>query len=563
MYSSYFHTLSREGQTLVLQAMENLRPKYDPQAGRIARRHGERVFYSNRSSMYYALGLMLLDEEGCAQEAEKICNAVIAQQYDAPEEIYHGAFRNDHNPVCVPGALDHKRLGVYGRYLTDLFYERVVNQFRLNMEDDPQLAPLSLKIEQLLGRSVLETYPVVWSCYDPNYREFIIISMAMLMEYFSDKLSSQCVENLKKSCLRAMEACIYRSRSNFTPLNTNVQCMHVFLLDFFGVRFDIPEYREYALEYAEMVVGQYLAHHSAAEFNSPTYCGVDLATLGFWRRYGSCERLRELGTIMEEGIWEDMMAFYNPAMQTFCGPYSRAYELDMKIHTNFPSLLHMALGEEKYPEHPFNIESDGDLLLVFGDILMPESAKKAVFEPKEDVVLTRQFRELSERGDPDNNNALCTATAWISPDMMTGAMAGSENPSHQLHPLVAFWRGEKGIGTIKVLRSTPDGDMNHLHTVYFNGVADRQHLTLDVDFAVNRDVKLFFEIEYPDVCNTARITADLWKLPCLNLHMQSRAPEFFLEKGRNDNVLKVCYLSRARIPETKQMSFDMTLELVK
>ena len=146
---------------------------------------------------------------------------------------------------------------------------------------------------------------------------------------------------------------------------------------------------------------------------------------------------------------------------------------------------------------------------------------------------------------------------------MAGALAGSENPSYQLHPLVVFWQGEKGLGTIKVLRSTPDGDMQHMHTVLFNGVCDREHLTLDVDFRVNRDVKLYFEIEYPGVCGEAEITADCWKLPGLSIAMKNQAPDFFLEEKQEGNILKVCFMSRARVPETKQMHFDLHLALAK
>ena len=200
-------------------------------------------------------------------------------------------------------------------------------------------------------------------------------------------------------------------------------------------------------------------------------------------------------------------------------------------------------------------------LMVFGAINIPEDAVRALTEPKEDVVIRREFRELSERGDPENNDALCTATAWISPDLMTGALSGSENPSYQLHPLVAFWRGEKGLGTIKVLRSAPDGDMQHMHTVLFDGVCDREHLTLDVDFRVNRDVKLYFEIEYPRVCASAEIAADKWLRPGLTGAPDAKAPDFFLEKSECGNILKVCYMSRTRVPDTKQMHFDMMLKL--
>ena len=561
MPSKFYEQLSHEGKVLVDQAMEAMTPSYDPEEGLIGRTRNGKKLYSHRTSMYYALGLMLQGKEGHVEKTEKIIRGVAAMQVDAPGEIFHGAFVEGGRLPLVYNALDFKRLGPYARYYMDCFYEKMADGFRLHLEDDPELAPYAAKIEKYLNQSTSEVVPLVWASYDPNMREFNMMSFAMLLEHFSDELSPECIELIDHTCQLAMEGAVARSKENFTPLNTNIQCMHTFLLDYFGTRWNRPDYCEYAIEYGKRVVDKYLQCHSAAEFNSPTYCGVDLATLGFWQRYTSNDTLKELGKTLEEGIWNDMMEFYNPAMKNFGGPYSRAYELDMAVHTCFHALFYYALGEETFPEHPVNCETPCDVLMVFGGVNMPQSAKDAVFAEKKDVVITHQFRELSERGDPDNNDALCTATSWISPDLMTGAIAGSENPSHQLHPLVVFWRGEKGLGTIKVLRSYPNGDMQHMHYVYFNGKEDREHLTLDVDFQVNRDVKLYFEIEYPGVCESADIAADKWSLPGLTVQMDAKAPEFFLEKNENGNILKVCYMSRTRVKETKQMHFDMVLKL--
>ena len=563
MPSTYYESLSREGKILVNEAMEVMRPRYDEKVHLMGFRMKGKAHYHARGTMYYALGLMLLDEPGCAQEVEAICEAVAATQYDTPGEIFHGSFDKQSRPPCPEGVLDYQRLGLYGRYYMDVFYERMVDAFRLRLADDPALAAHAAAIERHLNLSVVETQPLVWTNYEPNSREFVLMCYAMLLEHFSDKLSEKCIRTIERSSRIGMEGAIVRSKTNFSPLNTNIQCMHVFLLDYFGVRFGMPEYCAYALEYAERMTEKYLEYHGAAEYNSPTYCGVDLATLGFWSRYGSNERLRELGLTLEIGIWEDMLTFYNPAMMNFCGPYSRAYELEMGLHTNYHAMLYWALGSVKFPLHPVTSESTSNPLMVFGAIHLPENVEEALHAPKEDVVIRRQFRELSERGDPDSNDALCTATAWITPRLMVGALAGSENPSYQLHPLVVFWQGEKGLGTIKVLRSTPDGDMQHMHTVLFNGVCDREHLTLDVDFRVNRDVKLYFEIEYPGVCGEAEITADCWKLPGLSIAMKNQAPDFFLEEEKEGNILKVCFMSRARVPETKQMHFDLHLALAK
>lgn len=561
MPSAFFESLSHEGQTLVQEAMEMIRPEYDAQFHLVGRMVNDRPDFSARSTMYYALGLMLQEETGYLEEVEAIIKAVAATQYDTPGEIFHGCFDKRSRPACPMGVLDHERLGLYGRYYMDVFYERMADAFRLRLQDDPALAEHAAAIERHLNLATVETQPVVWTNYEPNSREFVLMCYAMLLEHFSDRLSEECIRIIEHSSRIGMEGAILRSKTRFSPLNTNIQCMHVFLLDYFGVRFKEPAWCAYGLEYAEMMVEKYLQYHAAAEYNSPTYCGVDLATLGFWSRYGSNARLRELGSILETGIWQDMMLFYNPAMMNFCGPYSRAYELEMGVHTNFHAMLHWALGEEKFPLHPVTEETSSNPLMVFGAINLPPEVEKALHEPKEDVVIRRQFRELSERADPENNDALCTATAWITPDLMTGALSGSENPSHQLHPLVVFWRGKKGLGTIKVLRSAPDGDMQHMHTVLFDGVCEKEHLTLDVDFRVNRDVKLYFEIEYPGVCDTASIAADKWQLPGLTVALDAKAPGFFLEKSGDGNILKVCYMSRARAPETKQMHFDMKLSL--
>ena len=561
MPSSFFSSLSREGQTLVQEAMAMLRPGYDPAAHLMGRMENGRPDYSARGTMYYALGLMLLEEPGCVQEVEAIIRAVTATQYDTPGEIFHGCFDKQSRPACPEGVLDYERLGLYGRYYMDVFYERMVDAFRLRLQDDPALAEYAAAIERHLNLSTVETQPLVWTNYEPNSREFVLMCYAMLLEHFSDKLSGECVALIEHSSRVGMEGAIIRSKTRFSPLNTNIQCMHVFLLDYFGVRFDRRDWRDYALEYAEMMVDKYLQYHAAAEYNSPTYCGVDLATLGFWGLYGSNARLRELGGILESGIWQDMMTFYNPAMMNFCGPYSRAYELEMAVHTNYHAMLYWALGEEKFPLHPVTAETNSNPLMVFGAVNIPEDAVRALTEPKEDVTIRREFRELSERGDPERNDALCVATAWITPDLMAGALSGSENPSHQLHPLVVFWRGEKGLGTIKVLRSAPDGDMQHMHTVLFDGVCDREHLTLDVDFRVNRDVKLYFEIEYPGLCEAADIQPDRWTLPGLTVSMQAQAPGFFLEKSGDGTIMKVCYMSHAREQDTKQMHFDLRLAL--
>ena len=244
MPSKLYEQLSHEGKVLVDQAMERLDPWYDPERGLVGMQHRTRRFYGARPSLYYALGLMLLDAPDCVEKTEKIIHAVIDMQIDAPTEIFHGVYRHDGAPMPSSGVLDYRRLGLYGRYYADCFYERLADAFRLNLKHTPELADQAGKIEEILRKSLFESTPVVWSTYEPNSREFVLMCFAMLLEHFSDRLSSACVLSMEQSARKALVGAVERSSTNFSPLNTNIQCMHVFELDYFGTRLKIPQYRE-------------------------------------------------------------------------------------------------------------------------------------------------------------------------------------------------------------------------------------------------------------------------------------------------------------------------------
>ena len=553
-----YDQLSPEGKTLLNEALKRLDAAYDPVSRLVSWRFDEKKEVSLRGSLYYALALMIKDGDGAWNIIEGICRAVMALQIDAPGEIFNGVFRHNPDEALPPvGALDYNRLGLYGRYWADCTWERVTDGFHQKLAAHPLYSEHVGEIEGMLRKALTETVPVVWDTYEPNLREFLLMCFAMLLRHGEGYMSAALKKDILHSTRLAMEGSVTRSKTNFTPLNTNIQCMHIFLLDYFGKLLNEPAWRDYAVAYAQGMLTRYREYHACAEFNSPTYCGVDLSTLGFVRRYSDNEPLKALAEELESGIWHDMADFYNPSMRNFCGPYSRAYEMDMAVHTCFCDMLYWALGEKDFPWHPFSVESVNNPLMLLGDVRMPEDVKRSFLTPKEDVTVCRVFRELSERGDPENNSALCTAEAWITPDLMAGVMRGSENPSHQLHPLVVFWRQKEGLGTIKLLRCLPDGQMTHLHTVFFHGEMEKNRLTMDVNAQVRRDVDIFFEIQC-DGIDAAVITENEWRLPGLTVALNAKAPRP-IARRINARTLRVIYPARISQPDTMRMRFEMTL----
>ena len=555
---SLYDQLSPEGKTLLREAHGFLRKGYDPVTHLVSVDSEGSFHIGIRESMYYALSLMILNREWDTVEA--VTRAVLALQMDAPGEVFHGAFR--HSPsesAPAAGVLDAARLGTDGRYFADLAWERTTSRFSRLLESRPELSGRSGEIEALLHQALTESVPVAWDSYEPNTREFILMCLAMLLEHEGGRLPKALTEEIARCARLGMEGAVARSLSGFTPLNTNILCMHIFLLDYFGRRLGNEEWTALALTYAEAMLRQYREYHACAEFNSPTYCGVDLSTLGFVRRYSPRPELVRLADELEEGIWQDVAEFYNPAMRNFCGPYSRAYELDCAVHTCFYDLMYLGLGESLFPWHPFSVESVCNPLLLLGDVRIPEAVRPALFEDKQDVRLRHSFRELSERGDPQRNNALCTATGWISPRLMTGALAGSENPSYQLHPLVIFWRSGEALGTVSLHRCLPDGRMQHMRTVLFNGQADRNRLTMDVEARVTRDVDVFFEISCPGL-DPEQLRESCWTLPGLTIRLSARAPRPEIRRV-DEHTLRVVYPARQEDPASLRMHFDLEAEL--
>lgn len=517
-----YSALSPEARTLVDEALAHLQKEYDPASGLITETLEGTPYRSIRNSMYYALGLLLRSDPGAEETAETICRAVLNLQFNAPGEIFHGCFRNPDAPPPPKGLFSFHAVSPMMRYMADVTWENILASFSREFHEDPSLKPQADHIEKTLQKALCRTVPVAWDTYEPNLREFIGMTFAMILEHFQDRLSPELIRDIRISCHMLMEGARERVEKNLTPLNTNIRIMYIFLLDYFGDRLDVPYWKTESLTHARRLLKEYRTYHACEEFNSPTYCGVDLSTLGFWRRYGSNEELRLLGMELEEGIWQDAAEFYNPTMRAFSGPYTRCYELDLSIHTCFCDLLYLGLGAKRFPDHPFSIESVINPLTVLGSVTIPDAVIPYFLEKRSPRLVTRSFRELSERGEPGRNHALCTATAWITPDFMAGALSSSENSSHQLHPLVFFWKAPEGIGTIRLQRSLPDGTMCHLHTVLFDGRVDEHSAEITVANRAGRDVTLFFEISCHGL-KRDQIAPDAWHLPGCTLPFKTDA----------------------------------------
>ncbi len=490
--------LSEKKKAILAQSLKNFDPRYDEKASLLLSREEGKNVHASRESVFYALALLLRQGPGDADRAADILDRVVSLQRLGAGQLWHGTFGSFLEQPCpVSSAVDIARLTPEARWQGDILWEKITDAFRAKLEAESSLASSADEICGLLVSSLREAWPEVWETYDPNWREFILSSFSLILEEYDSILPESTVRGMENAAREGLKGARLRAESGLTPMNTNVEVMHIYIFDAFGRRFRDPELLSYAAGYAAKFMADYREHHAVAEFNSPTYNGVVLTYTGLMRKRGSAA-LRDFAAELEEGLWADFADFYNPGLGDLGGPWSRAYGLGMK-GTAFPMFFY--LGLDSIPdsmEPPFGPETESACILCLSDIKIPESVIPLLTENRGERTVTRLFRELAERGDPLANRSLCTATAWFTDEMMLGAIRGSTNTSHQLHAAVGFWRNDRGsVSGFRIRRRTESGALRHQRTVFLNMSAEKERLWGEIRNDTDFPVLMCLELESP------------------------------------------------------------------
>jgi hypothetical protein len=215
---------------------------------------------------------------------------------------------------------------------------------------------------------------------------------------------------------------------------------------------DVEAGRPDAEDYAAAVVDEFHRHGAFEEYGSPTYYGIDLFALGLWRSRSPSPRLRAWGEELEAALWRDIARWYHAGLRNLCGPFSRAYGMDM---TEYAGLLGLwiwdAAGRDAAPfpdlDRPFDHSHDfamGPVVELVGAVVPPDAGG---------ALATFGGQRLVRQPITDSR----VATGWLAPDVMFGAESGGRaRASGQYTPVTAHWRTDGGaIGWLRVRRDGP------------------------------------------------------------------------------------------------------------
>ena len=440
------------------------------------RRGGSSHRHLVRETSWYASGLLFRDGPGDRERAIRALNAVLNEQINEPGERWHGTFyRAPEEPRPLPSAQ-------------------------------------------------------MWVNYDPNWRSFIGTTFSVILIEFPDRLPKSLIDHMEASIRMALQGEMHEGRLLVTY--TNISLMYGFLLDWAGRRFSDPDFEKRAAAWNAEVYRNFKRHGTFDEYNSPTYCGVDLYGLALWRLYGS-PAMRGWGTEMEAGLWRDLALFYHAGLRNLSGPYDRSYGMDMTRYVSLVGLwLRTVLPPESAPLPAIapNTDHDNDmfyapLYLILGTRIPAGAMKQfAAFAGERQV----------ERAI-DNNRV---ATAWIGPDRMLGGemthRTRDARPNfNQFHPATVHWKLPDGqVGWIRLIES-PRVDAR----------AAKDRLSIE---AIG-DCR--FRVWAPGA-DAANIAKTLWKLPGLTLAVDSDAMDMGVQPA--GDALDIVYRAQTRMTLTVQ-----------
>ncbi len=379
----------------------------------------------------------------------------------------------------------------------------------------------------------------IWKGYDPNWREFIGTTLAIILLDYEQELPATLVAAIDSALHKATRGMLAR---NLPASYTNIALMHAFLLLFAGERFGEADWMKSGEQFAQAIYDLFAPNETFSEYNSPTYYGIDVYALGLWRTYATSPLLQTLGANMETALWKDIALLYHAGMKNMSGPYDRSYGMDMRHYVSTIGMwIWMAVGRDAAPfpdiSQPFDHAHDF--------CFAPCCVAVDISVPQEALVHLRAFQgeRQVERTIASKPNRV--ASAWIGNSLLVGGeyTSYSQPASDQIRPATIHWTGPNNrIGWIKLA-----------YTVPVNAIATKDRLTISCIANDGGMSNFIFQIYAPA---SKTLHAALWQLSGLTMRIATNAQ--YKETRENDEYAEVCYSASTLAPGTR---IEFTLDI--
>lgn len=281
---------------------------------------------------------------------------------------------------------------------------------------------------------------VEWVDYDPNWRQFLGTALAVAVTDFS--LPTDLDERARTAIALTVAA---EPPERVPPTYANIALLRAWLEAWAGGT-------DHA--YADAVAAAFHRHGCFTEHGSPTYYGVDLLALGLWQRPDAPARLQRLGAGIERDLWHDVARWWHADLGNLCGPYTRAYGMDLHTYVSGLGLALWCAGL------PAPLPDLGAAAIEHGhDLAMaPVLQHVGVRVPAEARPAFERFPGDHEVAQVIDDDPSRRATGWLGERRCIGAEDGATgaHARGQFHPATVHWQQPDGtVGWLRVEHHAP------------------------------------------------------------------------------------------------------------
>lgn len=200
-----------------------------------------------------------------------------------------------------------------------------------------------------------EAGAVEWVHYDPNWRQFLGCILALTAIEHGHLLPGDVSTGIEVAVARCVAG---EPAGRIPPWYTNPNLLHAWLQGHVGVAQQNAALVAAGLERVDMVTERFERFGDVDEYNAPTYDGIDLLALALWVQYPPDRRYRRAGETIIERVAARIGTLYHPALGATCGPYIRAYGLELRRYVSLVgSWLHV-VGEPAEAVMPAVLDQD-------------------------------------------------------------------------------------------------------------------------------------------------------------------------------------------------------------
>jgi len=165
-----------------------------------------------------------------------------------------------------------------------------------------------------------------WFHYDPNWRQFLGCILAYTLDRHGTDLPADVGTAVQDAIVRSVRG---EPPDRIPRWYTNPNLMHAWLESWIGVRCHDRDRITAGELRLQHILERFERDGDVDEYNSPTYDGIDLFAAALWVSLPPTPRFANAGTEVAARIGSRLGHLYHPGLGAICGPYSRAYGLQL------------------------------------------------------------------------------------------------------------------------------------------------------------------------------------------------------------------------------------------